>query len=82
MTICGPDLDIPLQFIIYIFNLCEGKMSVFQENSNKHISHNLVYFAQKTLDLLKVKIFNKYEKNSLSSICNWMNETLVYLCEN
>ena len=49
--------------------------------SNKHINHNLTYFAQRIIEMLKLKILKNYRKSGvLKDICNWIHETLINLC--
>lgn len=49
---------------------------------NKHIIHNLVYFSQKILSTLKVKVRPRYSEQKISSFLEWVNKTLSYLGEN
>lgn len=73
MQICGSDLEIGVPYIRYMLAIGEGKYSI-KADANKHINHNLVYFSQRVVDLLKSKILKHYNKiNCLSAIASWLN---------
>jgi hypothetical protein len=64
-----------------MFSISEGKYTI-KSDINKHINHNLVFFSQRVIDLLKSKILRHYNKlNCLTAITNWVNDTLIALCE-
>lgn len=49
----------------------------------KYTVHNLSFFSQRIIEVLKVKILPRYNNGeNLLSICSWINENLVYFCEN
>jgi hypothetical protein len=69
-----------MAYIKHVFSVSEGRFN-FKEVTNKHINHNLTYFSQRILEVLKFKILKNYQKgNSLKGICNWIHETLIYIC--
>lgn len=82
LQVCGADLEIPVEYIRHVFLVSEGRFN-FKEASSKHINHNLTYFSQRILELLKLKILKNYRKSTcLRGICSWVHETLINLCEN
>lgn len=82
MQICGSDLDPTVSFIRYLFAVAEGKYTI-KADVNKHINHNLIFFSQRAIDLLKSKILRHFNRpGPLTAIANWINATLISLCEN
>ena len=72
--ICGADLEVSLPYLKYVLVVSEGRLNNGRERSSKHISHNLVFFAQKILELLKNKILVNSQKEALmGSICSWVH---------
>lgn len=74
LQLCGADLEVSLPYLKYVLGVGEGRVGSGGESVSKHINHNLVFFAQKILELLKTRILVHSQKGaSIGAICSWMH---------
>jgi hypothetical protein len=51
-------------------------------SQNKHVVHNIVFFSQKILNILKTRVLPRYPAQKVEILLEWLNKTLTYLGEN